>query len=69
MIVRLEEYEMTNSVEVIEAEKVADVLAEQSSQLIYEGNQLNVIKGENKEYGNFLVINNAMGENLVIKLS
>lgn len=60
---------MTNSVEVIEAEKVADVLAEQSSQLIYEGNQLNVIKGENEEYGNFLVINNAMGENLVIKLS
>lgn len=66
---RLEECEMTNSVEVIEAEKVADVLAEQSSQLIYEGNQLNVIKGENEEYGNFLVINNAMGENLVIKLS
>ncbi|WP_354734614.1 hypothetical protein [Acinetobacter nosocomialis] len=60
---------MTNNVEVIAPEKVADVLAEQNSQLIYEGNQLNVIKGENAEYGHFLVINNAMGENLVIKLS
>ena len=60
---------MSKSVEVITPETVADFLAEQGSELIFEGSQINVIKGKNEEYGDFLVINNALGENLFIKLS
>ncbi len=60
---------MSKSVEVITPETVADFLAEQGSELICEGNQINVIKGKNEECGDFLVINNALGENLFIKLS
>ncbi|EPK9978375.1 hypothetical protein P5764_001426 [Acinetobacter baumannii] len=60
---------MSKSVEVITPETVADFLAEQDSELIFEGNQINVIKGKNEECGDFLVINNALGENLFIKLS
>ncbi len=60
---------MSKSVEVITPETVADFLAEQCSELIFEGNQINVIKGKNEECGDFLVINNALGENLFIKLS
>ncbi len=60
---------MSKSVEVITPETVADFLAEQGSELIFEGNQINGIKGKNEECGDFLVINNALGENLFIKLS
>ncbi|WP_407476280.1 hypothetical protein [Acinetobacter baumannii] len=60
---------MSKSVEVITPETVADFLAEQGSEPIFEGNQINVIKGKNEECGDFLVINNALGENLFIKLS
>ncbi len=39
---------MSKSVEVITPETVADFLAEQCSELIFEGNQINVIKGKNE---------------------
>lgn len=60
---------MSKSVEVITPETVADFLAEQGSELIFEGNQINVIKGKMRNAVISFVINNALGENLFIKLS
>lgn len=58
-----------NNVQEISPDKVVELMLEVHSEVVHNGVQANVIKGNNEEYGDFLLVNLPVGDSLIINLS